>query len=259
MLKIATWNVNSLNVRLPQVLAWLAEFQPDILALQETKVPDEKFPLAEFKANGYEVIYQGQKAYNGVAILSRHLLTEVNKGLPAYPDPQCRIISGTLKNLRVINVYVPNGQSLGSEKYAYKLLWLSHLQDYVQAQLQRYPRLVILGDFNIAPADLDVHDPAVWVGQVLCSEPERTRFQALLALGLADSFRLFTQADKSFSWWDYRTMGLRRNHGLRIDHILISEALRTDCQRVYIDKIPRHHVRPADHTPVVAEFNSDSR
>lgn len=254
MVKIATWNVNSLSVRLPQVLAWLTAYQPAVLALQETKSTDEKFPFAELKAAGYRAVCLGQKAYNGVAILSQIALTEVSVGLPGFADEQCRVISGTLQDWRIINVYVPNGQSITSDKYRYKLTWLDHLYDYLKQQLQHYPKLIILGDFNIAPADQDVYDPAAWVGQVLCSEPERAKFQALLALGLRDSFRLFAQPEKSFSWWDYRMMGFRRNRGLRIDHLLISHALCAYCQHVYIDKIPRQHIRPSDHAPVILEF-----
>ncbi len=253
-MNIATWNVNSLNVRLPHVLQWLETHQPDVLALQEIKLVDEKFPLSEINAAGYQAIFSGQKTYNGVAILSKIASTEMAKGIANYVDEQQRVLAATINDIRVINVYVPNGQSVDSDKYHYKLTWLEHLHAYLTEQIARYPKLVILGDFNIAPGDEDVHDPVLWEGQVLCSEPERMALQKLCSAGLTDSFRLFAQPEKSFSWWDYRAAGFRRNLGLRIDHILVTEALAKTCKQVIIDKVPRGWERPSDHAPVMAEF-----
>jgi exodeoxyribonuclease-3 len=253
-MKIATWNVNSLNVRLPQVLDWLRAEAPDILALQETKLPDEKFPRAEIEAAGYQVLFSGQKTYNGVALITRKPATDVVTDIPRHPDPQRRVLAATVGKLRVINLYVPNGESVESDKYRYKLDWLAKCATWLRAELQRYPQLVVLGDFNIAPEPRDVHDPKVWEGSVLYSEPERAAFQELLKLGLQDSFRLFEQPEKSFSWWDYRMQAFRRNHGLRIDHILVSEPLAKRCTACRIDLAPRKHERPSDHAPVVAAF-----
>lgn len=254
MLKIATWNVNSLRVRLPQVLDWAQKQQPDILVLQETKLPDEAFPATELAEAGYQAVFSGQKTYNGVAIISRRPAADLVTDLPRQQDSQRRVLGATIGELRVLNLYVPNGQSVGSDKYLYKLNWLDSLAAYVQEQLAAWPRLVVLGDFNIAPEDRDVHDPAAWAGQVLCSEPERAAFRRLLGLGLKDAFRLFEQAEGSFSWWDYRAAAFRRNLGLRIDHILVSAALAEVCQSCRIDKDPRRLERPSDHAPVVAEF-----
>lgn len=254
-MKIASWNVNSLTVRLPQVLDWLASAQPDILALQEIKMLDAKFPMAELAAAGYQAVCSGQKTYNGVAILSRQTALDMQTDLPALQDPQRRILAATIGGVRVLNLYVPNGQSVGSDKYLYKLDWLQKVTHYVQEQLARYPHMVVLGDFNVAPEDRDVHDPALWEGQVLCSVPERDAFRGLLQAGLCDTFRLFHQAQGLFSWWDYRMAGFRRNHGLRIDHVLASPALCKLCSASYIDKTPRAWERPSDHTPVVAEFD----
>jgi exodeoxyribonuclease-3 len=255
-MKIATWNVNSLNVRLPQVLAWLAAEQPDVLALQETKLVDEKFPRAEIEATGYHAVYAGQKTYNGVALLSRqpaqHLVTDIH----GLDDHQRRVLAATIDGTRVINLYVPNGESVESDKYRYKLDWLEKLAAWIERELATYPRLVVLGDFNIAPEPRDVHDPKQWEGRVLFSEPERAAFQRLLASGLCDTFRLFEQPDKIFSWWDYRMQGFRRNHGLRIDHILANSALCDTCSACRIDKGPRSSERPSDHAPVVAEFRN---
>ena len=251
-MKLATWNVNSLKVRLPHVLQWLADTEVDELCLQETKLTDDKFPVAEIEAAGYQVAYSGQKTYNGVAILSRHAMTDVVKNNPLYPDPQQRIVAATIEGMRVVCAYVPNGQSVGSDKYAYKLDWLAALRDWLAAELQTTPSLALLGDYNVAPADRDVHDPAAWVGSVLVSEPERAAFQALCALGLVDAFRLFDQADKLFSWWDYRQMAFRRNMGMRIDHILLSPPLAARCTACSIDKAPRKWEQPSDHTPVIA-------
>ena len=254
-MKIATWNVNSLNVRLPQVLDWLREQQPDILALQETKLTDADFPTLDIANAGYQAVFAGQKTYNGVAILSRLPASDLITDLPGLADPQRRVLGATVGNLRVLNLYVPNGQAVGSDKYAYKLAWLDHLSRMLATELARHPCLVTLGDFNIAPEDRDVHDPAAWAGQVLCSDRERAAFQRLLELGLKDAFRLFPQAEHSFSWWDYRAAAFRRNLGLRIDHILLSPALAAVCTACQVDKTPRQWQRPSDHAPVVAEFN----
>jgi len=256
MKKIATWNVNSLKVRLPQVLDWLAEQAPGMLCLQETKLEDKAFPLAEIEAAGYRAVFSGQKTYNGVAILARSMPQHVERGIAGFDDPQQRVISASIDDVRIVCAYVPNGQSVDSDKYQYKLRWLAALHDWLDGELKKYPRLALLGDYNIAPEDRDVHDPAAWQGQVLCSEPERAAFQALQALGLSDAFRRFEQPEKSYSWWDYRMMGFRRNHGLRIDHILLSPALAADCTACAIDRAPRKLERPSDHAPVVAEIRA---
>lgn len=254
MLKIATWNVNSLNVRLPQVLDWLRDRQPDILALQETKLTDPDFPTLDIAEAGYQSTFAGQKTYNGVAILSRLPADEIVTDIPGTTDPQRRVLGATIGDVRVLNLYVPNGQAVGSDKFAYKLAWLDRLAAWLEIQLARYPRLVVLGDFNIAPDDRDVHDPEAWAGQVLCSESERAAFQRLLDLGLTDTFRLFPQEDHAFSWWDYRAAAFRRNLGLRIDHILASPVLAAACTACLVDKAPRRLERPSDHAPVIAEF-----
>ena len=252
-MRIATWNVNSLKVRLPHVLDWLAINQPDVLCLQEIKQEDSQFPLAQLQQAGYQAVCSGQKTYNGVAIISRAVPEDVAYGMPDFPDAQKRLIAATLNGVRVVCVYVPNGQSLDSDKYQYKLAWLAALRLWLQAELVRYPKLVIVGDYNIAPQDRDVHDPQAWVGNVLVSEAERAALCALEQLGLRDSFRLFEQAEKSYTWWDYRMMAFRRNMGLRIDHILISAALQ--CSACSIDRAPRKLERPSDHAPVVAEIS----
>lgn len=254
MLKIATWNVNSLRVRLPQVLDWLQRHQPDILALQETKVTDADFPCADLEAAGYQAVCAGQRTYNGVALLSRLPALDLVTDLPGLEDPQRRVLGATIGWIRVLNLYVPNGQAVGTAPYAYKLAWLDKLADYLQGQLADYPRLVVLGDFNIAPDDRDVHDPLAWAGQVLCSEPERAALRRLLELGLKDTWRLFEPGTGGYSWWDYRAGSFRRNLGLRIDLILASPALAEACTACWIDKTPRGVERPSDHTPVVAEF-----
>ncbi|KAF0191922.1 MAG: exodeoxyribonuclease III Xth [Gammaproteobacteria bacterium] len=254
-MKIASWNVNSLRVRLPQVLDWLARALPDVLAMQETKLVDENFPEVDFEAAGYKVIFSGQKTYNGVAIASRLPARDMTIGIPDFDDPQRRVIAATYGDVRVVNLYVPNGQSVDSDKYRYKLDWLNRLTGYLEQELERYPHLVVLGDFNIAPEDRDVHDPDAWRGQVLFSEPEHAAFRRLLALGMCDTFRQFDQADKSYSWWDYRMNAFRRNMGLRIDHVLASHALCKSCVASTIDTEPRRHERPSDHAPVMAEFN----
>jgi exodeoxyribonuclease-3 len=253
-MKIATWNVNSLKVRLPHTLDWLAANQPDALCLQETKQEDSKFPLTELQQAGYQAVFSGQKTYNGVAIISKAVPEDVMVGMPNFPDEQRRVIAATLNGVRVVCVYVPNGQSVDSDKYQYKLAWLTALQKWLKDELVRYPKLILLGDYNIAPEDRDVHDPQAWVGSVLVSEPERAAFRALEQLGLRDSFRLFEQPEKSYTWWDYRMMAFRRNMGLRIDHILVSEALVPNCTTCTIDRTQRKLERPSDHVPVVADI-----
>lgn len=253
--KLATWNVNSIRVRLAQVLDWLQTESPDILAIQETKTTDEMFPAAEFARLGYQVVCSGQKTYNGVAIISKHTATEVMTELPLFPDTQKRLLCARVGKLVILNIYVPNGMAPGTDKYAYKLDWLSHLQAFVQEQLEKTELLAVLGDFNIAPADEDVHNPEEWHGKVLVSEPEREHFFRLIDKGLVDCYRLFKQDAKSFSWWDYRASGFARNRGLRIDHILASKSLAEGCVASRIDTTPRKLERPSDHAPVVAEFN----
>jgi exodeoxyribonuclease III len=251
-MKLATWNVNSLSVRLPQLLDWLAAHGPDVVCLQETKLTDDKFPLAALEAAGYGAVFLGQKTYNGVALLSREPVQEVVRNLPTMADPQARVVSATVSGVRVVGAYMPNGQAPGSEKFAYKMQWLSALHTWLADEIKRYPALVLLGDFNIAPEDADVHDPVLWQDQIHCSAPERAHFQALLALGLVDAFRLFEQAPKSWSWWDYRNLALRKNQGLRIDHILVSTQLSARVSSCSIDKGPRKNERPSDHAPVWA-------
>ncbi len=254
-MKLATWNVNSLKVRLPHLIDWLARAQPDIVCLQELKLEDAKFPRAELEAAGYQSAFSGQKTYNGVAILSRSPLLDVSTGIPGFQDEQKRVIAATAGGLRVIGVYCPNGQAVGSDKYAYKLSWFAALKDYLAGELRRHPRVAVAGDFNVAPEDRDVHDPKAWEGQILVSAPERSAWRALLELGLSDSFRLFEQAEKIYSWWDYRMLGFRRNAGLRIDHVLVSAELAQRCTASTIDKAPRKLERPSDHAPVIAEFS----
>ena len=253
--RIATWNVNSLRVRQPQVLQWLKDAQPDLLALQETKVTDDQFPEADFLAAGYQAVFSGQKTYNGVAILSRVTCADVLRDIAGLEDPQRRVLAASVGELRLINLYVPNGESVSSDKYRYKLAWLDKLTSWVTTELQHNDNLVVVGDFNIAPEPEDVHDPVAWEGSVLYSPPERAAFQNLLDLGLCDSFRRFDQPEKSFSWWDYRMNAFRRNLGLRIDHILASKPLCKALVSCHIDKTPRSWERPSDHAPVVAEFD----
>ena len=253
-MKIATWNVNSLKVRLPHVLDWLASLQPDVLCLQETKTEDAGFPFAALENAGYHAAHNGQKTYNGVAILARTPLENTARDFPAFADPQKRLIAATISDVRIVCAYMPNGQAVGSEKYAYKLEWLAALSGWLHEEMAHHPRLALLGDFNIAPEDRDVHDPAAWQGQILCSEPERAAFRGFLDLGLVDAFRQFEQPEKSFSWWDYRMMAFRRNIGLRIDHILLSHPLAERCVSCSVDKAPRKLERPSDHAPVVAEL-----
>jgi exodeoxyribonuclease III len=251
-MKIATWNVNSLKVRLPHLLQWLGDNPVDVLCVQETKLTDDKFPVAEINAAGYNVVFTGQKTYNGVAILSRHPIQDVVRNNPRFEDEQQRIIAATIEGIRIVCAYVPNGQMVGSDKYAYKLAWLEALRGWLADELSHHAQLAVLGDYNIAPADRDVHDPVLWAGQIHCSEQERAALDALVALGLADSFRLFEQADKSYSWWDYRQLAFRRNCGLRIDHILLAPALASRCVACAIDRAPRKWEQPSDHAPVTA-------
>ncbi|TJY56753.1 exodeoxyribonuclease III [Sinimarinibacterium sp. CAU 1509] len=253
-MKIATWNVNSLRVRLPHLLDWLDQQPVDVVGIQETKLTEDAFPFAELEAAGLHAVHNGQKTYNGVALVARQPLQDVSRDIPGFNDEQKRVIAATVGDVRVVNVYVVNGQAVGSEKYAYKLRWLAALHDYLAEEIKRYPLLAVTGDFNIAPAPEDTHDPAVWEGQILCSDPEREALQRLLALGLQDSFRLFDQPDKSFTWWDYRQAGFRRNLGLRIDHILLSAPLAARCTGCAIDLAPRRLERPSDHAPLVAEL-----
>lgn len=254
MIKIASWNVNSLRVRWSHLSIWLQQQQPDIVALQETKVQNIDFPRQDIEASGYQVAFHGQKTFNGVAILSKQTIQEVQTHIPNFEDPQCRLIASTIGDIRVINLYVPNGQSVDSDKYQYKIKWLYCVTDFIKAQLARYPKVVVLGDFNIAPTDQDVYDPLLWQGKVLVSDIERNALKTLLDLGLTDVFRCFEQADKSFSWWDYRGGQFWKNAGLRIDLILVSAALKQQCQSCFVDTHPRKRKRPSDHAPVVATF-----
>jgi exodeoxyribonuclease III len=251
-LKIAAWNVNSLKVRLPHLLDWLSEQQPDALCLQETKLEDKNFPVSEIEAAGYCVAFSGQKTYNGVALLAKTPISDVVCGNPFFPDEQKRLIAGTVGDVRIISAYVPNGQAVGSEKYGYKLRWMAALQQWLETELANRSKLAICGDYNIAPDDRDVHDPQRWASDILCSPAERSAFQSLLDLGLKDAFRLFEQPEKTFSWWDYRMLGFQKNHGLRIDHLLLSNALAETCTASGIDRGPRKWDRPSDHAPVWA-------
>ena len=250
-MKLATWNVDSLKVRLPQLLDWLAQAAPDAVCLQETKLEDPGFPRTELEAAGYSAAFSGQKTYNGVAILARTALDEVSTG---FPQEQKRLLAATAGGVRVVCVYCPNGQAVGSEKYAYKLKWFAALKEYLSRELHQHPRLAVAGDFNVAPEDRDVHDPKRWEGEIHVSEPERAAFRKLLQLGLADAFRLFPQPEKEFSWWDYRLNAFQRGWGLRIDEILLSPELAARCAACIIDKRPRSLERPSDHAPVIAEL-----
>ena len=251
-MKLAAWNVNSLNVRLPHVLDWLRAHQPDALCLQELKMEDVKFPLAAIEEAGYHAVFDGQKTYNGVAILSRKRLDDVTRAMPGFADEQKRVIAATLDGVRIVCVYIPNGQDVESDKYQYKLRWLDALAGFMQQQITQYGDVALLGDYNIAPDDRDVHDPKAWDGKVLCSAPERAAFQRLIDLGMKDSFRLFDQPERSFSWWDYRMNGFKRGLGLRIDHILLTPSIAARCETATIDTEPRSWERPSDHAPVVA-------
>ena len=253
-MKVATWNVNSLRVRLPHLVDWLAAHEPDVMCLQETKCDDATFPAAELRSAGYESLHHGQRTYNGVAVLSRMEGAEVCRGIPGFADEQSRVIAADFDGVRVVSVYVPNGQSVGSDKYAYKLRWFEALASWLEAQLAEHPRIAVLGDFNVAPEERDVHDPAAWAGQVLFSDPERAAMKRLLGLGFVDSFRLFEQPERSFTWWDYRMNAFRRKRGLRIDHALLSPELARACRACAIDSAPRALERPSDHAPVVCEL-----
>lgn len=253
-MKLATWNVNSLRVRLPHLLDWLGREQPDVVCLQETKTEDANFPAQDLRQAGYEPLFTGQKTYNGVALLTRASAADVVKAIPGFADEQKRMLAATVDGVRVICVYVPNGESVESDKYRYKLSWLEALRAWLAQEVKAHPRLALLGDYNIAPEDSDVHDPKLWEGKVLFSEPERAAFRSLLDLGLEDSFRLFEQPEKSFSWWDYRMNAFKRNLGLRIDHILVSKELARNAKASRIDKSMRASERPSDHAPVVTEL-----
>lgn len=254
-MKIATWNVNSLKVRHAQVLEWLDSANPDVLVLQEIKQVTEAVDEESFNKVGYKAVASGQKTYNGVAVISRGEPEDLVTDFPGFEDPQRRILAATIDGVRVINLYVPNGSSVGSEKYEYKLGWLKALHGFLESELKTHQDLVVLGDFNIAPDDRDVYDPEKWGDDILCSPREREALQGLIDLGLSDVYRQFEQPEQNFSWWDYRAAGFRRNAGLRIDLILASEALSSRCEASYIDKEPRSWERPSDHTPVIAEFS----
>jgi exodeoxyribonuclease-3 len=258
-LKVATWNVNSLKVRLPQLLEWLGQHAIDVVCLQETKLTDDRFPVEPLKAAGYASVFAGQKTYNGVAILLREAVApqsaDVQVNLPNFADEQKRLLALTLDGLRIVNGYFPNGQAVGSDKYDYKLKWLAALTEWLRGELAGHEQLLLAGDFNIAPEPRDVHDPALWQGQVLFSEPERAAFRALLELGLKDSFRLFEQPERSYTWWDYRNLAFRRKMGLRIDHILLSASLAARCTACAIDVEPRRREQPSDHAPVIASLD----
>jgi exodeoxyribonuclease-3 len=254
-MRLATWNVNSLKVRLPQLLDWLARAAPDVACLQETKTEDANFPRAALLAAGYQAVYCGQKAYNGVAILARSQPREVQHGIPHFADDPKRVIAATVDDLRVVCLYAPNGQAVGSDKYQYKLRWYDALTPWLLQELERQPRLAVLGDLNVAPEDRDVHDPKRWAGQIHASEPERAALRRVIEeVGLADAFRLFQQPQGEFSWWDYRLAAFQRNWGLRIDHILLSPPLAQRCLACTIDKSPRRLERASDHAPVIAEL-----
>ena len=253
-MKIASWNVNSLNVRLPQLQEWLGEFAPDVVGLQETKLEDHRFPDDALAALGYRSVFHGQKTYNGVAILARQAISDVQAGIPGFDDPQKRAIAATVGDIRIVDLYVVNGEAVGSEKFAYKLRWLDAVREWLRAELAAHPKLVVLGDFNIAPDDRDVWDPKRWREKILCSTPEREAYRGLLELGLSDSFRLFNDEAGQHSWWDYRLSGFERGWGLRIDLALVSDALKSRCSAAGIDREPRGRERPSDHTPVWVEI-----
>lgn len=255
-MKLATWNVNSLAVRLPQLLDWLAANPVDAIVLQETKLTDDKFPAKEIQDAGYQVQWFGQKTYNGVALISKEPATDIARNILGYADEQARVIAGTVAGVRVIGAYFPNGQAPDSEKFVYKMAWLDGLRAQVKEELKTHPNLVLMGDFNIAPEDRDVYDPVAWAGQIHCTPQEREHFQQLLAAGLVDAFRLFEQPPKSWSWWDYRNLAFRKNQGLRIDHILVSEALKPRVTACVIDKAPRKNERPSDHAPVIVTLDT---
>ena len=253
-MKIATWNVNSMKVRLPHVMEWLGAHMPDVLVLQEIKQVTEAFPAEDLASIGYQAVANGQKTYNGVAVVSKTTPVEPVFGFPGFDDPQRRVLASTIDGVRIINLYVPNGSEVGSEKYDYKLRWLATLRGFLEEELGRHDNLVVLGDFNIAPADEDVYDPEKWGDAILCSPREREALGHLLDLGLVDVFRNFDQPEKTYSWWDDREAGFRRNAGLRIDLILASPSMAERCKASYVDKEPRAWERPSDHAPVIAEF-----
>ncbi len=252
--RLATWNVNSLKIRLPHLLDWLARARPDAMCLQETKTEDANFPVAELAAAGYRSVFCGQKAYNGVAILARQEPTDVEHGIPGFVDDPKRLIAASVGGLRIVCVYAPNGQAPGSEKYAYKLRWYEALAAWLGSELVRRKEVAVLGDFNVAPEDRDVHDPKRWEGQIHVSAPERAAFSKLLASGLSDAFRLLPQPERQFSWWDYRLKAFERGWGLRIDTILLSQELASRCASCAIDTGPRSLERPSDHAPVLADL-----
>jgi exodeoxyribonuclease-3 len=253
-MKLATWNVNSLNVRLSHVLAWIAKHAPDVLCLQETKLEDARFPYDALREAGYEALHAGQKSYNGVAILSRTPMTDAASGMPGFADEQQRVLAATVSGVRVICAYAPNGESIASPKFEYKMKWFEALRAWLTGELVTHSRLAVCGDFNIAPEARDVHDPELWANTIHFTEPERKALHALFAIGLEDSFRLFDQPERSYTWWDYRMMAFRRKMGLRIDHILLSPALARLCSSCTIDIEPRRAERPSDHAPVIAEL-----
>ena len=256
-MKIASWNVNSLNVRLPHLQQWLQDFAPDVVGLQETKLEDHKFPEDALLAAGYRSAFIGQKTYNGVAILARHSIEDVQLGIPGFDVVQARAIAATVNGVRIVNLYVVNGQDIGTDKYAYKLRWLEAVHAWLADELQRHPKLVVLGDFNIAPDDRDVHDPLVWNNDhILTSTAERDALRGLLGLGLHDAFRLHHDDAGIFSWWDYRQAAFRRNLGLRIDLTLVSDALKADAVQAGIDRTPRTWERASDHTPAWVQLAS---
>ncbi|MGD2128009.1 MAG: exodeoxyribonuclease III [Lysobacterales bacterium] len=256
-MKVASWNVNSLNVRLPHVLAWTSDAKPDVLALQETKLPDDRFPADELMDAGYHSVFSGQKTYNGVAILSREPASDPVTDIPGLDDPQRRILAATVGDVRIVDLYVVNGSEVGSEKFDYKLHWLERVTAWLAKELDHHENVVVVGDFNITPDDRDVHDPDAWREKILCSTPEREALSRMLDLGLSDTFRLFEQEQGVFSWWDYRMNAFRRKMGLRIDLILASRAMAGRCAASYVDIEPRRQERPSDHAPVVAEFSFD--
>jgi exodeoxyribonuclease III len=253
-MKLATWNINSLNVRLPHVLDWTATHQPDVLCLQETKLEDPKFPADALRDAGYEAIVHGQKTYNGVAILSRLPMSDAQSGIPGFQDEQKRVLSATIAGVRVVCAYVPNGENLTSPKFEYKMKWMEAFRLWLKDELERYPKLAVVGDYNVAPEAQDVHDPALWENKIHFTEPERKQLHALFEIGLVDAFRLFDQPERSYTWWDYRMMAFRRKMGLRIDHILLSPELAKLCTSCTIDVEPRRLERPSDHAPVIAEL-----
>jgi exodeoxyribonuclease-3 len=254
-MKLATWNVNSLAVRLPQLLDWLRTNPVDAIVLQETKLADDKFPHAEIEGAGWQAAWHGQRTYNGVALLARTPIEAVQKNIPGFDDEQARVIAASVAGLRIVGAYFPNGQAPDSDKFAYKMRWLDALREWLRAELAAHPRLLLLGDFNVAPEDRDVYDPVAWAGQIHCTPQEREQFRQLVGLGLIDAFRLFEQPPKSWTWWDYRNLAFRKNQGLRIDHILVSEALRPAVRACTIDKAPRRNERPSDHAPVVVDLD----